>query len=73
MQLNPDALCFADWLLSTPFALGGVLSYVGERYDKPETWVTEFGTGITGENAWQGDQVCMWHLGFSFPGHAAKQ
>lgn len=40
-----------------PSSLGGILRYVGLRYNKPETWVTEFGTGINGENMWTGDAV----------------
>lgn len=47
----------AEWLYVTPFALGNLLRYVGERYGKPETWVMEFGTGINGESTWTGDQV----------------
>eukprot|EP00775_Hariotina_reticulata_P004622 gene4622-4876_t len=38
-----------------PSSLGGILRYVGQRYNKPETWVTEFGTGITDENKWTGN------------------
>jgi hypothetical protein len=39
--------------------MGNVLRYVGEKYSRPETWITEFGTGITGENTWTGSQVSM--------------
>eukprot|EP00775_Hariotina_reticulata_P004624 gene4624-4878_t len=45
----------AVWLLKVPSSLGGILRYVGQRYNKPETWVTEFGTGINDENKWTGD------------------
>jgi hypothetical protein len=37
--------------------MGNVLRYVGEKYNKAETWITEFGTGITGENTWTGNQA----------------
>uniref|UniRef100_A0A383WBJ0 Beta-glucosidase n=1 Tax=Tetradesmus obliquus TaxID=3088 RepID=A0A383WBJ0_TETOB len=47
----------ATWLYNAPFAMGNVLRYVGEKYNKAETWITEFGTGITGENTWTGSQV----------------
>jgi hypothetical protein len=45
------------WLYNAPFAMGNVLRYVGEKYNRPETWITEFGTGVTGENTWTGNQV----------------
>jgi hypothetical protein len=48
----------AVWLLKAPSSLGGILRYVGLRYNKPETWVTEFGTGINDEHKWTGDAVC---------------
>eukprot|EP00882_Tetradesmus_deserticola_P010669 GHRQ01011270.1.p1 GENE.GHRQ01011270.1~~GHRQ01011270.1.p1 ORF type:complete len:201 (+),score=48.16 GHRQ01011270.1:1079-1681(+) len=47
----------ATWLYNVPFAMGNVLRYVGEKYNRQETWITEFGTGITGEGAWTGNQV----------------
>lgn len=47
----------ADWHYITPNALAGVLTYIGERYSQPETWVTEFGTSVPGEAHWPANQV----------------
>lgn len=43
--------------LVAPLALGRTLEYVGARYGRPETWVSEFGTNIPGEDKWPEDAV----------------
>lgn len=40
----PCLLCHR--LYAAPGALGGVLTYVGQNYNKLETMVTEFGTNV---------------------------
>lgn len=49
-----DLLCR---LYAAPGALGGVLTYVGLNYDKLETWVTEFGTNVKGEEDMSNEEV----------------
>jgi hypothetical protein len=51
--------CNPARLLATaaPLALGRTLEYVGRRYSKPETWISEFGTNIPGEDGWPANTV----------------